>query len=281
VIGLAALGLALLLVPTVDPAAGRLRWLAGSSRLAGPVAGSRRPAGSTMPRRMLVTVAGLPWPLLAGLLALVAATGVLVGGMRYPVLSVPAALAGWTLGWCWHLVVVDRAAVADRAAVSAAIAALTDEYAAGASLAAAFGSAAPVAGRFGPVLVEAAVLADVGAQPQTVLGREPLLAPLAVACALSARSGASMTALLAGVRTDLIADRDTRSAVRSAVAGPRASALLLAGLPVLGLLMGAALGADPARVLLRTAAGAGALTVGVLLDLLGLVWTLLLTRERS
>jgi len=34
-------------------------------------------------------------------------------------------------------------------------------------------------------------------------------------------------------------------------------------------------------VLLRTAAGAGALTAGVLLDLLGLVWTLLLTRERT
>ncbi len=278
-ISLAALGLALLLAPTVDQAAGRLRWLAGSSRLAGPVAGSGRLAGSAGLRRVLDSLAGLPWPLLASLLALVAAVGVLVGGLRYPVLSVPAALAGWILGWCWHLVAAERRAVADRAAVSAAIAALTDEYAAGASLGAAFGSAAPVAGRFRSVLIEAAVLADVGAEPQTVLGREPLLAPLAVACALSSRSGASMTALLAGVRTDLIADRDTRAAIRAAVAGPRASALLLAGLPMLGLLMGAALGADPARVLLRTAAGAAALTAGVLLDLLGLVWTLLLTRE--
>jgi tight adherence protein B len=281
VIGLVALGLALLLAPTVDPTAGRLRWLAGSSRLAGPPAGAVRPVASTTPRRVLIAAAGLPWPLLAGLLALGAAAGVLVGGLRYPVLSVPAAVAGATLGWCWHLVAAERSAAADRAAVSAAIAALTDEYAAGASLAAAFGSAAPVAGRFGSVLVEAAMLADVGTEPEAVLGREPLWAPLAVVCALSARSGASMTALLAGVRTDLIADRDTRAAVRAAVAGPRASALLLAGLPVLGLLMGAALGADPARVLLRTAAGAGALTAGVLLDLLGLVWTLLLTRERT
>ena len=112
--------------------------------------------------------------------------------------------------------------------------------------AAAFRSAAPAAGRFGSALVEAGALAEVGAEPQQALGREPLLAPLAVACALSARSGASMAALLAGVRADLVADRDTRAAVHAAVAGPRASALLLAGLPVLGLLMGAALGADPA-----------------------------------
>jgi tight adherence protein B len=210
----------------------------------------------------------------------VAALGVFAGGLRYPVLSVPAALVGWTLGWGWHLVAAERAANADRAAISAAIAALADEYAAGAGLGPAFRSAAPAAGRFDSVLVEAGLLAEVGAEPQQALSREPLLAPLAVACALSARSGASMAALLAGVRADLVADRDTRAAVHAAVAGPRASALLLTGLPVLGLLLGGALGADPARVLLRTPAGAGALTAGVLLDLLGLVWTLLLTRER-
>jgi tight adherence protein B len=287
---LAALGVGLLLVPTADPAAGRLRWLATRVRLAGQGAptGQVRPTGAVAAahppqarRRVRTVLAGLPWPVPAGLVALVAALGVLATGLRYPVLSVPAALVGWTLGWCWHLVAVERAADADRAAIATAIAALADEYAAGAGLGAAFRSAAPAAGRFAPALVEAAVLAGLGAEPQQALSREPMLAPLAVGCALSARSGASMTALLAGVRADLMADRDTRAAVRAAVAGPRASALLLAGLPVLGLLMGAALGADPARVLLRTPAGAGVLTAGVVLDLLGLVWTLLLTRERA
>ena len=279
-IALAALGLALLLVPAVDPAAGRLRWLAGSSRLAGPMTGSGPRVAAIRRRRVLASLAGLPWPVLAGLLALVGALGVLAGGLRYPVLSVPAALTGWTLGWCWQVVAAERRAAADRAAISAAVAALADEHAAGAGLGPAFRSAAPAAGRYGPALVEAALLADVGAEPQRALNDEPLLAPLAVACALSTQSGASMTALLAGVRAELITDRDTRAAVRAAVAGPRASALLLAGLPVLGLLMGAALGADPARVLLHTPAGAAALTAGVLLNLLGLVWTLLLTRER-
>lgn len=280
-IGMAGVGLALLLMPAGDPAMGRLRWLAGSARLVGPAATSRPAARVTMRLRMLAALVGLPWPATAGLLALVAALGVLAAGLRYPVLAVPAALAGWTLGWCWHLVGTERAAAADRAAIGAAIAALADEYAAGAGLGPAFRSAAPTAGRFGPALVEAAALADAGAEPQAALGREPLLAPLAVACALAARSGASMALLLAGVRADLVADRDTRAAVRTAVAGPRASALLLTGLPVLGLVMGTALGADPARVLLRSLAGAGALTVAALLDLLGLVWTLLLTRERS
>lgn len=278
---MAALGLALLLIPAVDPAVARLRWLAGSSRLVGPVASARPAVGATTRRRVLAALADLPWPVAAGALASVGVAAVLTGGLRYPVLSVPAAVAGWTVGWCWQLVAAERAAAADRATISAAIAALADEYAAGADLAAALRSAAPVAGRFGAVLVEAAVLADLGAEPEGVLGRERVLAPLAVACALSANSGASMGVLLAGVRADLLADRDTRAAVRAAVAGPRASALLLAGLPVLGLLMGTALGADPARVLLRTAAGAGALTAGVLLDLLGLVWTLLITRDRA
>ncbi|HET6209242.1 MAG TPA: type II secretion system F family protein [Jatrophihabitans sp.] len=275
----AALGAALLLLPAANPAAGRLRWLAATARSNPPVAAPRSEA-SAVRRRTLAALAGLPWPVTAAVVAVVAAAGVLAGGLSYPVLSVPAAVAGWTLGWCWHLLAVERAADADRSAVAAALGALADEYAAGAGLGAAFRSAAPAAGRFCSALAEAAVLAEVGAEPQQTLGREPMLAPLAVACALAARSGASMSALLAGVRADLAADRDTRAAVRAAVAGPRASALLLTGLPALGLLLGTALGADPARVLLRTPAGAGALTAGVLLDLLGLVWTMLLTRQR-
>ncbi|HEX4726385.1 MAG TPA: hypothetical protein VH298_01215, partial [Jatrophihabitans sp.] len=177
-IAVAALGLALLLTPTVDPAPGRLRWLAGSSRLAGPAVGSRPLAGADLRRRVRTALAALPWPVAAGLAALVAALGVLAGGLRYPVLSVPAALVGWTLGWGWHLVAAKRAANADRVAISAAITALADEYAAGAGLGPAFRSAAPAAGRFDSVLVEAGLLAEVGAEPQQALSREPLLAPL-------------------------------------------------------------------------------------------------------
>jgi tight adherence protein B len=280
VIVLAALGLALLLQPAADPTLNRLRWLAGT-RLPRP--GPSGPAAAGRPRqhasrRAWTVLTRLPWQARAASVA--AATAITLACCRTaPLLVGAAGLGGWTLCWCWQLLAVEHTADRDRVVLAAAVGALAEEYAAGAGLGAALRSAAPAAGRFGTALVEAAVLADFGAEPQQALGREPLLAPLAVACALAARSGASITSLLAGVRADLAADRATRSAVHAAVAGPRSSALLLAGLPAIGLGMGAAMGADPARVLLRTPAGSVVLTAGVLLDLLGLVWTLLLTRQ--
>lgn len=53
---------------------------------------------------------------------------------------------------------------------------------------------------------------------------------------------------------------------------------MLAGLPVLGLLLGAAMGADPLRVLLHSGAGLGCLVVGGLLESLGLWWALRIVR---
>ncbi len=62
-------------------------------------------------------------------------------------------------------------------------------------------------------------------------------------------------------------------AVRAELAGARASARLLATLPVVGLLMGAGLGAHPLHVLLGTTYGQLALCAGIALELIGLAWT--------
>ncbi|HEX8093161.1 type II secretion system F family protein, partial [Jatrophihabitans sp.] len=153
------------------------------------------------------------------------------------------------------------------------------EYAAGATVAAAFTAAAASAGRFGPAVTRAAALARDGNDVTAALATEQQLACLAVACELVSRSGAPLGRLLAGVQADLDADRRTRRAVRTALAGPRSSALLLAGLPLIGVAMGSAMGAHPERVLLRTTAGLAALSAGVVLDLAGLAWTLALTRR--
>jgi tight adherence protein B len=53
---------------------------------------------------------------------------------------------------------------------------------------------------------------------------------------------------------------------------------MLAGLPVLGLLLGTALGADPLHVVLHSAAGLGCLVVGVVLEGAGLWWALRIVR---
>jgi tight adherence protein B len=56
------------------------------------------------------------------------------------------------------------------------------------------------------------------------------------------------------------------------LAAPRATARLLAALPVLGIVIGSASGANPVGVLIGTAWGWGLLGAGLVLDLAGLAW---------
>jgi tight adherence protein B len=53
---------------------------------------------------------------------------------------------------------------------------------------------------------------------------------------------------------------------------------MLAGLPVMGLLLGTALGADPLHVLLHSGPGLGCLVVGGVLEGVGLWWALRIVR---
>jgi tight adherence protein B len=75
------------------------------------------------------------------------------------------------------------------------------------------------------------------------------------------------------VEDDLRARVRHRAELRAATAGPRASAAVLAGLPVLGLLMGSGVGADPWHVLTTTGTGQVLLVAGVALEAAGLVWS--------
>jgi tight adherence protein B len=80
------------------------------------------------------------------------------------------------------------------------------------------------------------------------------------------------------VEDDLRARAEAEAELRSAVAGPRASAAVLAGLPGLGLLMGSGVGADPWRVLTTTGTGTVLLVAGVCLEAAGLLWSARLVR---
>ena len=90
---------------------------------------------------------------------------------------------------------------------------------------------------------------------------------------VAVEGGAGLAAGLERIAAGLRAQRDQREELRAQLAGPRATALMLALLPVCGLLMGSALGADPLRVLLHTPAGWGCLVVGGLLEWGGVAWT--------
>ncbi|WP_407565906.1 type II secretion system F family protein [Streptomyces sp. 184] len=98
------------------------------------------------------------------------------------------------------------------------------------------------------------------------------LAGVAACWQVAAGGGAGLAAGLDRVAAALRAERDERDELEAQLAGPRATALLLALLPGFGLLMGSALGAAPLRVLLHTPAGLVCLVAGGLLEWAGLVW---------
>ena len=85
-------------------------------------------------------------------------------------------------------------------------------------------------------------------------------------------------ARLAGAWRD---DEQVRREVTAALAGPRATAVLLAALPLAGLAMGAALGADPIALLRQPSVALVVLVPGLLLEVAGLLWTAGVTRRAA
>ncbi|HTY71331.1 MAG TPA: type II secretion system F family protein [Actinomycetes bacterium] len=96
---------------------------------------------------------------------------------------------------------------------------------------------------------------------------------VAAAWHLADTAGAPLVAALDRVGASLRRQAQHRREVAAELAGARASARLVAGLPVVGLLIGAGLGARPVEVLVETTYGQVALGLGVSLELLGLAWT--------
>ena len=110
-------------------------------------------------------------------------------------------------------------------------------------------------------------------------GPTAALARLSAAVTLSARTGCSLATVVSAVEDDLRARLRRRRELLVATAGPRSSARLLAGLPVLGLAMGSGVGADPWAVLTTTGTGQALLVVGVVLEVAGIAWTGRLVRR--
>ncbi|MFE1328408.1 type II secretion system F family protein [Streptomyces sp. NPDC058735] len=101
---------------------------------------------------------------------------------------------------------------------------------------------------------------------------------LAACWRVAVDQGAGLADGLDRLTAALRSERDQRSDLRAQLAGARATAVMLAGLPALGLLIGTALGADPLHILLHTPAGLGCLAAGGLLEGLGLWWVLRIVR---
>jgi tight adherence protein B len=120
--------------------------------------------------------------------------------------------------------------------------------------------------------------ADVaGALREAVRGHDGPVAEallgLAAAWHVAQRTGAPTADVLQRYAASVRADVDTADARESALAAPRATARVLAGLPPAGLLLGAAVGTDPLGVLLGTPAGRVSAVVGAVCALSGWLWT--------
>ena len=171
--------------------------------------------------------------------------------------------------------------VAESRELETAIDILVGELRVGAHPAQAFAvagdeTAGPVSDSCRAVAARARLGADVSAGLRNVAEASALPAQwdrLAVCWQLAADHGLAMSTLMRAAQRD-IAERQRFSAhVKSAMAGARATATILASLPVLSVLMGQLIGARPVAFLLGGHAGGWLLVVGLTLVCGGLLWS--------
>ena len=113
-----------------------------------------------------------------------------------------------------------------------------------------------------------AVLRSAGPVPlHAWLGR------LADAWSLADRYGIPLADLLDAVRSDTEHRVRFAAEVQARLAGPRATAAVLAGLPLLGLALGQAVGAAPLHVLGETVVGQVLLVIGTTAACIGVLWS--------
>ncbi|WP_445167372.1 type II secretion system F family protein [Mycolicibacterium sp. Dal123E01] len=125
------------------------------------------------------------------------------------------------------------------------------------------------------VAARAGLGADVGAGLRAVAGSTLVPAQwdrLAVCWQLAADHGLAMAALIRTAQRDIVERQRFTARVAAGLAGARATAGILAGLPLLGVLLGELIGAHPVRFLLGGGAGGWLLVAGTVLVCAGLGW---------
>lgn len=95
---------------------------------------------------------------------------------------------------------------------------------------------------------------------------------LAVFWELAAQRGLALSVLMQAAYQDIVERERFSARMRAALAGARATAVILAALPALGVLLGELIGAHPVRFLLGGGSGGVLLVLGVGLIAVGLAW---------
>lgn len=113
---------------------------------------------------------------------------------------------------------------------------------------------------------------DVTTALRTDAARVPSIQGLAVCWEIAARTGSGMAVMVQRIADAARAAAETRVQLAAQLAGPRATARMLAALPLVGILIGHLLGADPISWLLSSSIGIAALTLAVLCTACGWWW---------
>lgn len=210
------------------------------------------------------------WPLLGrlGLAALVGAVWAIGGAL----LAVAAGAIGAAVGVLVRDAARRRERTRSDAELRAAVRVLIGELEAGARPPAALSAAGQAAPRFAATFAAGAAAATGGEDAGPVLMSAAATRPIGLAWQLSAETGLELAGVLDRVAADLRAQQHQRHTVDVALSGPRASAALLSGLPLVGIALGSAMGARPLTVLTASGPGRALACAGVLLDVAGLLW---------
>lgn len=176
---------------------------------------------------------------------------------------------------------VRRRRCAEAAALRDGLDILAGELRAGAHPVAAFDAAgtevgAAVGERLRVVAARGRLGADVGAGIRSVaaLSAQPeSWERLAVCWELAQSRGLAIATLMRAAHHDIVERERFRVRVDAGLAGARTTAAVLAGMPVLGIALGQAIGAEPLAFLLSGGAGGVLLVIGITLSCLGLLWS--------
>jgi len=163
--------------------------------------------------------------------------------------------------------------------------ALAAELRSGRPPAQALDAVAEVAGPLSGALQDAAAAARAGAdaaEELRVVAETPgcsALRGVAAAWRVTQDAGGPVADVLDRLGRALDASAERRLALDAALAAPRATAVLLAALPLLGVALGESVGAHPVTLLLHRPVGWALLAGAVLLDGVGVLWVSRLARE--
>lgn len=136
-----------------------------------------------------------------------------------------------------------------------------------------------------PIAQHAVAIAELGGDVPRALVKEaadlglPVLASLAALWRVADGSGAGLAVAASRLADAEAAVQVSRSEVQTQLASPRATARVLAGLPIIGLMLGSGLGASPVAWLVGSVPGVLVLVVGLGLEVAGLWWMSRLTKS--